>query len=166
MNDPVWIKKAFSYLGKVHEVLGTVDNKTILQFDKEAGHPEVQHDEVPWCAAFVAAMMAETGQKNEVPVAMRLWAPSYGQFGQHLDHPVRGCVGVKSRNGGGHVTFIIGQSGDYFLCLGGNQSDSVSVCAIPKNTFSAFRWPSGQPIPTAPLPAMSLSQAIQGASEA
>lgn len=166
MNDPVWIKKAFSYLGKVHEVAGQYDNATIMRFFKESGHPEILHDETPWCAAFIAAMMTETGMPNEVPAPMHLWAPSYNRFGVGLKQPVRGCIGVKTRNGGGHVTFIVGQSGPYFLCLGGNQSDSVSVCAIAKNSFTDFRWPSGQAIPVEVLPTLSLAQALQGASEA
>lgn len=153
MTDPVWIKKAQQYVG-LHEAPGDfADNPAVVRFYGEASHPEIKHDAVPWCAAFVAAMLHEAGVANDVPDAMKLWAPSYAHLGHGLAQPAFGCIGVKTRIGGGHVTFIVGESGPYYLCLGGNQGDAVNIEAIPKAAFTAFRWPPGQPLPpVAPLP--------------
>lgn len=146
MQIPSWIVQAHACLG-LHEGPGAADNPAVVRMYAEAGHPEVTHDAVPWCAAFVAAMLHRAGVANDVPDAMKLWAPSYARLGTGLPKPYFGCVGIKTRLGGGHVTFIVGASGDYYLCLGGNQSDAVNIEAIGKHAFTAFRWPPGQELP-------------------
>jgi uncharacterized protein (TIGR02594 family) len=152
MFIPAWIKLAHACVG-LHEGAGAADNPAVVRLYAEAGHPEIKHDAVPWCAAFVAAMLHRAGVTNDVPDPQKLWAPSYARLGQHLDKPIFGCIGVKTRVGGGHVTFILGESGNYYLCLGGNQSDAVNIEALPKYQFTAFRWPAGQEIPAyEPLP--------------
>jgi hypothetical protein len=37
------------------------DKPVVQAYYKDAGHPEVRHDSVPWCAAFVSAMLARAG---------------------------------------------------------------------------------------------------------
>jgi len=40
---------------------------------------------------------------------------------------VRGAIGGRERNGGGHVFFVVGHDKTYFHLLGGNQGNSVSI---------------------------------------
>jgi len=67
-------------------------------------------------------------------------------YGTTLVEPVLGSIGVKSRVGGGHVGFVVGQSGDgeYINLLGGNQDNSVKVSRYSKIGFEAFVFPDGQ----------------------
>lgn len=70
-----------------------------------------------------------------------------------LTHPVRGCVVVFERKGGGHVGLVEGR--DQFgrlLVIGGNQGDAVSLAAFETARVLGYRWPVGVPLPSAPLP--------------
>jgi len=161
-GEPAWIAIGRKFLG-LHEAPGTADNPLIARMYADAGSPGVVHDSVPWCAAFVSAMIERAGVRS----ARTLWAPSYAQYGQKLDAPIYGCIGVKLRHGGGHVTFIVGANGDRVFGLGGNQGDAVSVAAFAKDDFIAWRWPQGVALPATPhpLPA-SYAGALSGVSEA
>lgn len=55
-----WMARARAQIG-LRELSGSDDNSAILAFYKDAGHPEVAHDETPWCAAFVGAMLQRCG---------------------------------------------------------------------------------------------------------
>jgi hypothetical protein len=62
-----------------------------------------------------------------------------------------------SREGGGHVCFIVGQSGGHYLCLGGNQGDAVTIAAFPKSRITNTRWPSSVPQSHIALPALPMA---------
>jgi hypothetical protein len=47
MAEPLWLTKARSELGQ-HEINGPKSNPEIIEFFKDAGHPEVKHDETAW----------------------------------------------------------------------------------------------------------------------
>lgn len=145
-QDPPWITEAKKYLG-LHEGIGAADNPNVVKFYADSGHPEVKHDSVPWCAAFVGGVLHRVDMKG----TGTLWALDYAKWGQHLDKPVYGCIGAKKRVGGGHVTFILGETPSYYICLGGNQGDRVCIEAIGKGGFVALRWPSNVPLTVHPL---------------
>lgn len=98
-----------------------------------AGHPEVQHDETPWCAAFVGACLRLSGYRG----SDSLLARSYGKFGEDLkQQPRRGCIAVLWRGDPnadtGHVAFYDHDEDDHVVLLGGNQGDAVSTRRFPK----------------------------------
>lgn len=138
---------ASSYLG-LKEGAGASNNAKVVELYALAGHPEVKQDAVAWCAAFVGAVLA----KSKLETTGSLWALDYAKWGQKLDRPFYGCVGVKKRDGGGHVGFVIGANKTQIILLGGNQGDAVSVAAFPRENFVAFRWPSEIKIPIEPVP--------------
>jgi len=72
-------------------------------------------------------------------------ALSWLNFGVKSFIPVYGAIAVKSRRGGGHVGFVVGQSnnGKYLDILGGNQSNEVRVSRYRKDVFKDFRIPTG-----------------------
>jgi uncharacterized protein (TIGR02594 family) len=133
-----WAKK---YLG-VTETPGKASNPVVEEFFALAGFKGLK-DDVPWCAGFVAAMLKKAGLPNEVEPKMRLWAASYARCGQKLNGPAWGAIGVKTRNGGGHVGFVVAASKDRVWLLGGNQGDKVSIASFPRSSFTAFRLPTG-----------------------
>ncbi|WP_436835837.1 hypothetical protein [Enterobacter asburiae] len=66
---------------------------------------------------------------------------------KHLDRAAAlGCIAVLTRDGGGHVGFVVGRApnGDVML-LGGNQSDQVCMRAFAPSRVTGYRWPAGVP---------------------
>lgn len=141
---PEYMRIAASYLG-TREAPGKANNPLVVQMFGLAGHPQITQDSVPWCAAFVAACLAKAKVPNEVTKSLRLWAAAYAQIGTSipLSSPVWGCIGVKTRTGGGHVGFVVAANEKYVWMLGGNQGDNVTVGRFPRSSFSAFRLPTG-----------------------
>lgn len=166
MNDLSWMKIAKGYLG-TREIPGAQDNPAIVELFKLAGHEWVKDDETAWCAAFVGGVMVKSGLKGSGSLAAR----SYEGWGQALQSPVYGCIGVKSRAGGaawqGHVGFVVGATADNIIMLGGNQGNAVSIASFARRSFTAFRYPASVDLPKMnyPLPA-SVAGALRSASEA
>lgn len=138
MPKPSWITHAESYLG-LHEGPGAADNPKVVDFYRRAGHPEVKHDAVPWCAAFVGAVLADMGIK---PTGT-LWALDYAKYGTKLPNPAVGAIVTKKRQGGGHVFFCVGWDKDYVWGLGGNQGDKVCIVRYPRSILNSYSWPPG-----------------------
>ena len=114
------------------EEVGTVewakgDNPKVIQYFKDAGHPEVSTDATAWCAAFVGAMLTRSGVK---PTG-KLNARSYLDWGVPVDRKDAkpGDVVIFERGTGwqGHVGFLVKDEGALIKTLGGNQSDAVSI---------------------------------------
>lgn len=139
-NEPSYITHAKALLGE-KEVKGKLSNDLILDLYKDAGHPEVKNDEVPWCAAFVGACLRRANK----PSTGTLLALDYTKYGKSLGKkPQVGCIGVMKRgNSGweGHVGFVTKFDATSVWMLGGNQNDSVSVAKFPRNKFVAFVLP-------------------------
>ncbi len=142
-EDLPWLLEAFRYIG-IREGAGNIDNPVVVKMYADAGHPEVKHDEVAWCAAFVGAVLKRCGLAN----SGSLMARSYDTYGKRLASPIVGCIATKARTGGGHVFFVVGIDKAHVLGLGGNQNDSVSVARFPIRDILQWRWPNGVPIPT------------------
>ena len=131
---------ARDYIG-LEEYPGARHNQTILDFAKATGNDWVETDEVPWCASFVGAVLAQAGLQG----TGRLNARSYTSWGTKVDlnDAAMGDVVVfwrGSRDGWqGHVGFYAGQQGDNVLVLGGNQGNAVSIAPYPKARLLAVR---------------------------
>ena len=155
-----WIELARQFIG-LHEVKGREHNPEILQMWKDIKRGGIKDDETPWCAAFVGSMLERCGIQSTRFES----AKSYLSWGEKLDRPVYGCVVVFSRDGGGHVGFVVGKDkAGNLLVLGGNQGDAVNVKAFPLSRVTGYRWPEGEPVPAGDLPvgdsvAMSRSEA-------
>src|SRR5690606_34608011 len=101
-------------------------------------------DETPWCAGFVAYCLQKGGKPILGPAKVGR-ALAWLDYGTKLKAPAYGCLAVKSRNGGGHVGFVIGKTaGGHILILGGNQDNSVKVSAYNPSVFE-WRWPGEAP---------------------
>lgn len=157
---PPWLVEARKHLG-LKEGPGSKDNPTVVSFYALAGHPEVKHDEVPWCAAFVGAMLTKVGIKG----TGTLWALDYSTWGQKLKMPVLGAIATKKRNGGGHVAFVIAADPNYVWLLGGNQSDSVCIAKYARKDIYSYSLPEGWDIKTIPALPKNITGAASGVSE-
>jgi uncharacterized protein (TIGR02594 family) len=80
----------------------------------------------------------------------RLGAPLL--WGLKLNLPAPGCVVVFSREGGGHVGFVVGKDVEgNLLVLGGNQGDEVNIKAFGVDRVSGYRWPDSEQLPSSNL---------------
>lgn len=148
MKEAAWVIEGRKYIGE-HEIKGPKHNPLILQFWKDIKRGGIKDDETPWCAAFVGAMLERVGIQSSRFES----AKSYMEWGTKLDRAALGCIVVFTREGGGHVGFVVGQksNGD-LLVLGGNQGDAINVRAFARDRVSGYRWPNGVSVDIRPLP--------------
>ena len=142
-QDPLWVQVARTDIG-LREIPGAPTAPKIAKWlaDLRAWWRD---DETPWCGTAVAAWMQAVGY---TPPKAWYRARAWADWGERLDRPVHGCIVVFSRTGGGHVGFVVGQRSDgALLVLGGNQGNTVSIAAFPRERVIAYRWPKGTPFP-------------------
>lgn len=153
MSDPTpWMAFAWSDLG-VAATPGPGISARVHKYYADAGHPEIAGDDVAWCAAFVGACLERAGLRS----TRSLMARSYLSYGSASPEGRSGAIAVFSRDEDpalGHVGFVVGETSDAIMLLGGNQSNAVSVITMPKARLLGLRWPASSPPPIpAPLPA-------------
>jgi uncharacterized protein (TIGR02594 family) len=137
-TEPAWMSIARDDLG-VKEISGTAANKRIVQYFSEAGSGHVTSDEVSWCSAFMNHVMLEAGFVPTYSLAARSWMI----WGKAVT-PKPGAILVFKRGvleWQGHVTFYVGETATHYICLGGNQKNSVSIQHYAKGDLLASRWP-------------------------
>ncbi len=162
--EPPWLEAGREVLG-LHEVR---DNARLAAWLKKDGKALGDPKALPWCGDFVDTALRIALPAEERPGALGVnpyWALNWLLFGRRVE-PGYGVVGVKERNGGGHVTFLVGEDATHYRCLGGNQGNTVSVARIAKGDFEGFRWPKTWPREPRALPRLSSSGAPTGGSEA
>jgi len=136
-----WMELARSDLG-VSEVAGARDNPLIMQWYTDVGHPEVQHDEVPNCAAFVGSKLKRAGMSY----LETLTARDYRTCGTPvMGEPQEGDIAIFWRNSPssweGHVAFVVSATAKTVKALGANQGNKVSVASFPRSQVLEFRRP-------------------------
>lgn len=144
---PLWLSVSLAHLG-LKEGAGAADNRELVA-DIQSVAKDYQHDATPWCAGWVSFCLSKAGEK---PTSQPLWALSYADTKSQpvlrLNGPALGAIAVKTRNGGGHVTFVAGRTrGGALACCGGNQNDEVNVSPYRPDVFVGFFWPKGAALP-------------------
>lgn len=150
VERPLWVIEAMKWLG-TEEYAGPSDSPDIIEWAREEGGMiarEYKHDSIAWCALFENMQFTKVGLKG----TETLWALDWDSAAKwpcvKLSGPAVGAVAPMKRTGGGHVATVIGRTKDGNLaCIGGNQSDKVSIAAFPKDRPVSFRWPLGVPLP-------------------
>lgn len=104
-----------------------------------------------WCGYGLGAALARVGIRppfGKTAEDKFMWADSYSRdWGVKLDKPIVGCIGVRTRNGGGHVTTVVKVQGNKLWCRGFNQEDSDNVEEYAlDDKWTGFYWPKGYPI--------------------
>ena len=161
-EQPAWLTLAAGEIG-TKEGAGKKNNPTVVAYYKDAGFPGIKNDVVAWCSAFCNAMLHRAGQKTSGSLAAR----SFEHYGVGLRNPVLGCIATKKRGTGweGHVGFVVGANKSEVFLLSGNQSDAVNVASFKRSEITAYRWPSGVPIPTQPNLPTTIAGAKSGVKE-
>ena len=120
-------------------------NPKILEWFGKVGHSWVKNDETAWCAAFVGAMLEESGIES----TKALNARAYLEWGKSvpIDKAQPGDIVVFWRgnpNGWqGHVGFFHAKVGDNIRVLGGNQRDQVNLALYPADRLLGVRTAPG-----------------------
>ena len=148
MKELAWLAEARKHIG-LKEIPGAKHNPIIQAWLKDLG-AWWKDDETPWCGVFVAHCLKAGGR--DIP---KNWfrAKEYENYGLKLKQPAYGCIATFTREGGGHVGFVVGETEDgQLLIQSGNQSNGVNIRAFPKSRATSYRWPSkgGQLLPPDP----------------
>ena len=167
MPQPRWLDHAWGDFG-VAEIAGSRDNTRVVRYYADVGHPQVDNDEVAWCAAFLGSCLERAGFR----CTRSLLARSYLSWGEPAGDSRYGAIAVLSRTSDpalGHVGFLVGETTADIILLGGNQNDSVSVQAFPRSRLLGLRWPSSVTTPVIPeispvIPEAEPREAIRGPS--
>lgn len=142
-----WLDIAWAELG-VQETSGNAATPAILRYFRDAGRGDITSDEVAWCAAFAGACLERGGIPQTIAPARALLARSYLDVGAPIDKPRVGALAILSRGSDpvhGHVGFVVGETDNDLVLLGGNQSNRVSVAHYPKSRLVGLRWPDAAP---------------------
>jgi uncharacterized protein (TIGR02594 family) len=122
----------------IKEVIGQVNNKKIVDYFKEIGHPEVKDDETAWCSAFVNWVAMKAGYHFTGKLNARSWL----DIGTPTTTPEQGDVVILKRANdpqSGHVGFFINQDAYYIYMLGGNQGNQVNITPFHKDNLLGYR---------------------------
>lgn len=121
------------------EVAGGQHNPQILEFFAEIGFDWVKDDETAWCSAAINFF----AKKHMYERSGKLDARSWLRVGEIVLEPQLGDVVVFWRESydswKGHVGLYINHNDKYIWCLGGNQGNSISITAYPRNRLLGYR---------------------------
>jgi uncharacterized protein (TIGR02594 family) len=136
-GEPVWIQWARKQIGQ-KEVPGPGDNPVIAAwYHLTTLDPSMWHDITAWCAVFVnAAFML-----NNIKTIRSARAVDWLGFGIKVEIPQKGDVVVFDWGGGSHhVAFFLRDLGNGRIeCIGGNQSDAVTITSFPESAVMGYR---------------------------
>lgn len=137
-SELAWIAEARRHIG-VKEVPGKANNPTILEWLRilKASWSE---DSTPWCGSFAAISLLRASRF--VPKE-KFRALAYLDAGLRLSKPAYGCIVVFTRDGGGHVGFVVGKDvRGNLMVLGGNQNDMVCISPFKFDRVAGYVWPA------------------------
>ncbi len=133
-----WLPIAFEEYG-VREIRGTKNNPRIVEYHKSTDLAQKYSylpDETDWCASFVNWCI----EKANVPSTNSALVHPWTKWGVAAPAPRRGCVITFLWDDGfAHVSFYLGEVGNYVVCLGGNQSDAVWTSVYHKKYITSLR---------------------------
>ena len=148
----------------------TEPNSRILEYFKATDlRPLPTSTKTPWCGAFAAFCMAQSGNAAAAASIPKASAQAAQWKGWGSQLPLKstsvptGAVVVLSpgegTGGSGHVGFFVGYShdGKFVQLLGGNQSNSVKKSNFPVSQIAAICWLDLQPTIGSAIDGVALS---------
>lgn len=121
------------------EIDGPSNNPHIIEFFHDIGYEWVKDENVAWCSASLNYFAKQNGYERSGKLDARSWL----KVGETVTEPQVGDVVVFWRNKPdgweGHVALYINSNDKLIWCLGGNQGNSLSVSAYPKNRLLGYR---------------------------
>jgi uncharacterized protein (TIGR02594 family) len=140
-----WMHDAWFYYNEgLQEIPGSENHPWIMDMHNSAVNgwiPPNDDDQGPWCSSFACYVVDNSYYKGEpLESPKNAYSLSWRNWGREIDEPVYGAIAVKTRSGGGHVTFVVGAntSGTQVAVLGGNQNNEVNITMYNRNVFRYF----------------------------
>lgn len=151
--QPAWMATAIGEIGVAEYAGMHRANPRIMEYFKASKYWGTDDTSAAnaWCGSFAAWVMKQNGFE---PVAKAYRAKEWKNFGKVINSPVCGALGIKTRTGGGHVSFVVGQNaaGNKLFMLGGNQDDKVQIKEYEKDVWETFVVPTTYDDSTGALP--------------
>lgn len=155
-----WIAEARKHIGLKENTSKTEHNPVLLKMLDAMGEFSNEtkawwhDDETPWCGLLVGYCLGVTG-RYVVKEWFRARSWESDQMNK-MSAPAYGCIVTFTRQGGGHVGFVVGIDRlGRLLVLGGNQGNAVSIAPFDQNRVTGYYWPSrwqnGEVIKSYPL---------------
>jgi uncharacterized protein (TIGR02594 family) len=136
MNEILW--EMLSNYG-LSEIAGGKHNPQILEFFAEIGFDWVKDDETAWCSAALNFFAKKHGIERSGKLDARSWL----KVGELVLEPKLGDIVVFWRESysswKGHVGLYVNSNDKYIWCLGGNQGNSISIIAYPRDRLLGYR---------------------------
>jgi uncharacterized protein (TIGR02594 family) len=118
------------------------DRNELIKMLSSGNDAKVDPNRIPWCAAFINAVLKESGHEG----TNSLTARSFLAYGTKVAEPVEGDIVIFKRGNSqelGHVAFFIGyeyiNNKKYIKALGGNQKKSVNVALYSTDRLLGIR---------------------------
>jgi len=152
MTDLPWIIEARKFIG-LKEKTGKNDHPKL-----DAGwvlYGQAWLKGQAWCGLFVKHCLT-VSKRHVVPLWFR--ANSWNSNSMtKLERAAYGCIVTFTRQGGGHVGFVVGRDAfGNLMVLGGNQSNKVSIAPFAVSRVTGYYWAStlqnGKVVKSAPSP--------------
>lgn len=125
----------------VTEIEGAKHNQRILEYAKVAGFDWVNSDETPWCSIFLNWATKKAGLERSKDARARSWIG----IGKAIKNPLPGDIVSFGTEGDinriYHVGIFMGftEDGKRVFCLGGNQSNKVSISKSWRKNVVSYR---------------------------
>lgn len=170
---PNWMPIALAELARdVREIAGPANHPDIVKYFGMNRYGFTSDSGTSWCGSFVAWVLNQAGYGlSTVPERALTWgragshAEGWWPDGVNAGRPIYGAIAVKSRSGGGHVTFVMGSKPDdptKLMCLGGNQNNRLNVAEYSMGVFSSYMVPRGYAHECCVLPVYSGESELAG----
>jgi uncharacterized protein (TIGR02594 family) len=134
------LKIAASQLG-ITEISGDKNHSQIVKYATETGIEGINNDETPWCSTFINWCAKEA----DLPFSGKATARSWINIGKTVTNPSPGDVVIFWREDPlswkGHVGLFLGFNASHsqVFCLGGNQSNAVTISSYDINKVLSYQ---------------------------
>jgi uncharacterized protein (TIGR02594 family) len=128
------------------EIDGPLAHPDIMRFFHDIGFDWVKDDSTAWCSAALNYFAKKHGYERSGKLDARSWL----KVGELVLEPKMGDIVVFWRESyaswKGHVAIYINSNDKYIWCLGGNQNNSISIMAYPRDRLLGYRRLSKIPV--------------------
>jgi uncharacterized protein (TIGR02594 family) len=120
-------------------IIGEIDNPEVVKYFHDTGYTFIDHDETPWCSAFLNWVC----KKCNVETPNKLNARSFLDVGAETTEPKLGDIVVFWRialdGPYGHVGLFIRKVGNIIYVLGGNEDNTVKIKGMSADQVLGYR---------------------------
>lgn len=133
---PPWLQVALGEYDETRGVNGK-HNPRISEYQKTIPGNEKADDQTDWSSAFAEWSLNKVGILGPKKRNARAWA----NWGREVKSPELGAIAVFNFQGTEHVGFILGETPDSLVVIGGNEVDRVEARRYYKHDVVTYRMP-------------------------